>query len=354
MSSTDRYDETISTVPDSAPTGDTASTSGERATPPWQRLGLRIGGSRLTSGPGILVVLLVVLCAYFYSRNEVFLTTVNLQNIARQTSVLAMLAAGQLFVVLIGGLDISVGAQVSLIAISAVMLSSQVPLPIAMVIAILIGALVGLVNGLLVTRFRLSPIIATLATWQVILGSLLVWTSGESSRNFSKEYNFLGGQNIGPLPVAAIVAAIVLLLASFLLRRTSFGRYTYAIGGNAEAARLSGIKVGLVTVGAYVVCSVFTAMGALTLSSQVGSGVANLGIGLEVTTLAAVFIGGAAWGGGAGTVSGVLLGSLLLGVLGNGFDLIAVSSDIQTIVTGILIAVSVALAGRRGKVASSA
>ncbi|MEA2366096.1 MAG: ribose transport system permease protein [Thermoleophilaceae bacterium] len=308
---------------------------------------------RNASNTTVLLLLLVLLCVFFWTQNSVFATGTNIQNLASQSSVLAMMAAGQLFVVLAGGLDLSVGAQVSLLAICAVKLSLVTSLPVAMLLTVLIGCGVGLVNGVLVARMGISPIIATLATWQVVFGSLLVWTHGLPSRNFSEQYNTLGSDNLGPIPVSALLAAAVVFLAWFILRRTSFGRYTYAIGGNAEAARLSGINISAVTIGTYVICSAFTALAALTLSSRVGSGVANLGTGLEVTTLAAVFIGGVAWAGGAGTAGGVLLGALLLSVLSNGFDLMSVSSETQTIITGVLIAGSVGVAGRRRAAASA-
>jgi ribose transport system permease protein len=308
----------------------------------------RFRGRRLPEQT-VLLGLLAVLCAYFYVRQPLFGSGSNIQNLTSQSSVLAMMAAGQLFVILAGGIDISVGAQVSLLSIWAVDLSHQLPLGVALAATIALGCAIGLVNGILVAYVRISPIITTVATLQIMHGYALWHTNGLPRRNFSASYNALGANNIWFVPAATALAVLVFLAAWFLLARTKFGRYTYAVGGNAEAARLSGINVRWVTIGTYVVCSLFTALAAITLSSKVGSGLPDLGTGLEITTIAAVFIGGVAWGGGAGTAVGALLGVLLISILGNGLDLSAVSSNVQTIVTGVLMALAVGLTQlRRG------
>jgi ribose transport system permease protein len=290
-----------------------------------------------------LLGIVVVLCVYFTVTQPLFASTDNVQNLARQASVLAMMAAGQIFVILAGGIDISVGAQVSLLSIVAVVLSKQMALPAALLLTVLVGCLVGLINGLLVAFVRISPIITTIATWQLLLGFNLWYTNGLPKQTFDSDYAWLGGSQIWCLATPTLFAILVVALAWGLLNRTRFGRYTYAVGGNPEASRLSGVNVRWVTIATYVVCSLFTACAALTLSSRVSSGLPDLGNGLEIATIAAVFIGGVAWGGGAGSVLGAVLGVALLSILSNGLDLNAVDSNIQTMVNGALILVAVGL-----------
>ena len=276
--------------------------------------------ARNSTYAGLLAVV-ATLVVYFVVTEPLFDTGDNLQNMARQGAALAILAAGQTFVILIGGIDISVGAQVSLVSIMAVTFADSVAVPLAFALAALAGVAVGLVNGTLVAGARISPIIATVATWQLLIGFNLIFTNSQPKSNFSEAYRWLGGSEIGFIATPTLLAIAVVLTSWLVLRRTRFGRYVYAVGGNREAARLSGINVRGVELSAYVVCSLCAGLAGLVLSSRVGSGSADLGSGLEITTIAAVFIGGVAWGGGAGSVIGVVLGVLLLTVLSNGLDL---------------------------------
>jgi ribose transport system permease protein len=290
-----------------------------------------------------LLAIVIALCVYFTATQPLFASGDNVQNVARQASVLAMLAVGQIFVVIAGGIDISVGAQVSLLSIVAVVLSQHMALPLALALTIAVGCTIGLINGLLVTFARISPIITTIATWQLMLGFNLWYTNGLPKRNFDSDYAWLGGSEIGFLATPTLLAIILVAVSWFLLNRTRLGRYTYSVGGNAEASRLSGVNVRVVLILSYVLCSFFTAFAAITLSSRVSSGLPDLGSGLEITTIAAVFIGGVAWGGGAGSVIGAVLGVALLSILSNGLDLNAVSSNVQTMVNGALILIAVGL-----------
>lgn len=291
----------------------------------------------------VLVLVLVVLATYFTQAQPLFGSSRNVQNLASQSAVLAMVSIGQLFAILAGGIDLSVGAQVGVLSIIAVELSLELPLIVALLLTVAAGCLTGLVNGLMVTRLRISPIIATVAMLQILSGLALAYTKGLPRRNFDELYTGLGTRTVLGLPISALLAGAVLVAAWFILRRTLLGRYTYAVGSNAEAARLSGIDVRQITLSSYVLCSLFTALGAITLSSRTGSGLPDLGSGLEITTVAAVFIGGVAWGGGRGTVVGAALGVLLIAVLGNGLDLLSVQSNVQTVITGVLMALAVAL-----------
>lgn len=291
----------------------------------------------------------MLLAIAFLAWQPLFGTMTNAQNLARQGAVLAMMACGQLFVVVAGGIDISIGAQVSVLSLFLVDLSNVLPMWAAAVLTVLIGACFGLVNGMLIVRGRIAPIIATLATWQVLKGFSLWYTQGLAWRSSNEAFQTIGAGSIGPLATPTFVAISVAVLAWLVLNRTAYGRYVYAVGGNAAAARLSGISTRAVTVAAYVTCSVATAIATVVLASRVGTGLGTLGDGLEITTIAAVFIGGVAWGGGTGRLVGVLLGVALISTISNGLDLGAVSSDTQTVVTGVLMAVAAAANGFRRK-----
>lgn len=300
----------------------------------------------------VLFLFVLALAIAFGFNTSVFWSVTNLQNLSSQGAVLAMVAAGQIFPILIGGIDLSVGGQVSAVSIFAVELSHHMSVWPAFGIAILIGVGIGVVNGLLVTFARVSPIIATLGTWQVLTGFTLWYTKGIPVTNYGPSYGVLGNGRGAFLPYSAALALGAAIVAWIVLTRTRYGRHVYALGGNFEAARLSGVRTVLVTIGAYVTCAFFTGLGAVTLSSQVQSGNATLGNGLEITSIAAVFIGGIAWGGGAGSVVGAILGVSLVTVLGNGLDLATVSSDVQTMITGGLVILAVALNARRKAVRS--
>lgn len=323
-------------APDSAGSDDEGARGGLTA-------GLR---DRLSQEVALFLFVLALAVAFgFYQ--SIFWSGVNLQNVSRQGAVLTMVAVGSIFPILIGGIDLSVGGQVSMLSIFAVQLSHNMPVSTAFLLTIAAGACIGLVNGLLVTYGRISPIIATLGTWQVMVGFTLWYTKGLPVRNFSDSYRALGANNLWFMPAAAALALGIVLLAWVILNRTRFGRYVYALGGNFEATRLSGVRTTVVTIAAYVTCAVFTAAGAITLSSRVGSGLPGLGGGIEIQAIAAVFIGGVAWGGGAGSVFGAVLGVALVTVLANGLNLANVSSDVQTMITGVLIVVAVGLNARR-------
>ncbi len=289
---------------------------------------------------GGIVVLVVV---FFAITSPVFFSARNMSNLASSIAVLAILAVGQTFVIISGGIDISVAAQLGFLSIIAVDLSHSLPYWLVVVLIVLAGAVIGLVNGVMIAWVRVSPIITTVAMLQVLSGLSLVLTGGQPRRNFDPEYTALGTGSVLGVPSIALLAAGVLIVGAVLLNRSSLGRYAVAIGGNSEAARLSGIKVKPFTASTYILNSAFVALAAIALSSRTGSGLPDLGAGMEITTIAAVFIGGVAWGGGRGSMLGVLLGVLLIGVIGNGLDLNSVNSNVQTIITGLLMAAAVAL-----------
>ena len=212
----------------------------------------------------VLLGFVLALAIAFGFNTSIFWSGTNLQNLSSQGAVLAMVAAGEIFPILIGGIDLSVGGQISLLSILAVELSHHMSVFPAFVIVVLIGVGIGLLNGLLVTFARVSPIIATLGTWQVLAGFALWYTKGLPVTNYGGSYTILGNHNISFLPYATALALIVVVVAWVILaRRMRFGRHVYALGGNFEAARLSGVRTLLTTMGAYAMCATFTAVGAV-------------------------------------------------------------------------------------------
>jgi ribose/xylose/arabinose/galactoside ABC-type transport system permease subunit len=229
----------------------------------------------------------------------------------------------------------------------AVKLSLATGVVEAFVLTVLIGAGIGLVNGVIIAHLRVSPIIATLGSWQVLFGVALLWSQGLPFRPHTASFAALGNDNVWFIAAPTFLMLVAGAVAWVILNRTRVGRYIYAVGGNAEAARLSGINLNLYTIAAYVLCSVFTALGTLALVSRTQSADALLGASLNIEVVAAVFIGGAAWAGGSGTVLGAVLGALVLRTLQNGFNLQGISSELQVVITGVLIIASVALYGFR-------
>jgi ribose/xylose/arabinose/galactoside ABC-type transport system permease subunit len=271
-----------------------------------------------------------------------FLTVSNLLNVLEQTSINAVIAAGMTFVIISGGIDLSVG---SIVAFSGVLLAStlQAPLPASVAIAVGVagGASCGLVNGLLITRGRLPPFIATLGMMSVARGAALVFTEGRPVSGFEAGFRSLAtGRGFG-IPAPVLAAVVVYALAYVLLTRTRFGRYVYAIGGNEEATRLSGVAVRFHKTMVYVLCGATSAIAAVLLTARLNSAQPIAGIMYELDAIAATVIGGTSLLGGSGSLGGTLVGALIMGVLRNGLNLLGVSSFLQQIVIGIVIIVAV-------------
>jgi ribose transport system permease protein len=292
---------------------------------------------------GTLLVFFV-LCGVLSVMTPYFLTVSNLLNVAQQTTINAVIAVGLTFVIISGGIDLSVG---SIVAFAGVVMASALqhgwPLPLALLAGLGVGALSGLVNGLLVTFGRLPPFIATLGTMSVARGCALLYTDGRPVSGFSEGFRAIAtGQFLGvPMPVWIMLA--VYAVAHFLLRRTKFGRYVYAIGGNEEASLLSGVPVTLYKNAIYVVGGVLAAVGAILLTARLNSAQPIAGINYELDAIAATVIGGTSLMGGQGSIVGTLIGALIMGVLRNGLNLLGVSSFFQQVVIGSVIILAVLL-----------
>jgi ribose/xylose/arabinose/galactoside ABC-type transport system permease subunit len=285
---------------------------------------------------------LLLLCLLLTFLSPYFLTVSNLLNVLEQTAINAVIAVGMTFVIVSGGIDLSVG---SMVAFAGVLLASalQAPLPVGVAIAagVVAGALCGAVNGLLITLGRLPPFIATLGMMSVARGAALVFTSGRPVSGFEAGFRSLATSRIMGIPAPVLVAAVVYVMAHLLLTRTRFGRYVYAIGGNEEATRLSGVAVRFHKTMVYVLSGVMSALAAVLLTARLNSAQPIAGIMYELDAIAATVIGGTSLLGGSGTLGGTLVGALIMGVLRNGLNLLGISSFLQQIVIGVVIIVAV-------------
>ena len=287
---------------------------------------------------------LAVLCAILWILTPYFLTVSNLLNIAEQTSINAIVAVGMTFVILSGGIDLSVGSIVALsgVVLGAALQSGQ-PLPVALVLAAAVGLACGLGNGALVSWGGLPPFIVTLGTMSIARGAALLFTEGRPVSGFDPGFLMLATGRVAFIPAPVIATILVYAIAHFVLTRTTFGRYIYAIGGNEEATRLSGVAIRFHKTMIYGVSGLMSAIAAIILTARLNSAQPIAGMMYELDAIAATVIGGTSLMGGEGSLGGTLVGALIMGVLRNGLNLLGVSSFLQQIVIGAVIVVAVLL-----------
>lgn len=281
---------------------------------------------------------LLALSAMLWALTPHFLTVSNLLNVLEQTSINAIVAVGMTFVIVSGGIDLSVGSVVALAGIAlASALEAGVPLPAALAVGLAVGAACGLANGALVTFGRLPPFIVTLGMMSVARGAALMLAEGRPISGFGEGFRALATDRVLAIPAPVIITAVVYAVAHFVLARTVFGRATYAIGGNEEAARLSGVPVRFHKTAIYGVSGLTSAAAAVILTARLDSAQPTAGIMYELDAIAATVIGGTSLMGGEGTLLGALIGALIMGVLRNGLNLLNVSSFFQQVVIGLVI-----------------
>lgn len=287
---------------------------------------------------------LILLCVIFSFTTNVFFSVRNALNVLDQVTVLGILAVGMTLVIVIGGIDLSVG---SILAFGMMVMgwlkdSFNVPLPLAILIALLCGAVCGLINGLLVTKARLPAFIATLAMMSIGRGLANIVTDGRQVVGFPDWFTSLSTvRHFGFLSITVALFLILVAITWIFLRYRSAGRSLYAIGGSAEVARLAGIKVQTLTIWVYIAAGTLAGVAGIAQASRLDSSEPSAGLGYELDTIAAVVIGGASLSGGIGGIGGTIVGVLIIGVLHNGLNLIGVSPFIQQIIIGAVIAVAV-------------
>jgi ribose transport system permease protein len=296
-----------------------------------------------------LLVLCIVLCVL----TDKFFTAANGINVLRQVAVNVCIATGMTLIVLTAGIDLSVGSVLALCgAIAAGLLKNGIPLASmdlyigftvfgVFVAAILVGAFLGAFNGLVVTKFSVPPFVATLAMLTIARGFTMLYTGGHPISNLGNSFAFIGTGSLLGIPVPVCIAIIVIVIASFITKKTRLGRYIYAIGGNEQAAKLSGININKVKMMVYIIGASLAAVGGVIVTSRLDSAQPNAGISYELDAIAAVVIGGTSLNGGKGTVWGTVIGAVIIGVLNNGLVLLNVSPFWQQVVKGAVILLAV-------------
>jgi len=307
------------------------------------------------------LIALVVLCIVLSILTDKFFTADNGLNVLRQTAVNICIATGMTLIVLTAGIDLSVGSVLALCgAIAAGLLKNGLKIPpadlfigftiLGVVLAgILIGAILGFFNGLVITKFRVPPFVATLAMLTIARGFTMLYTKGQPISNLGSDFAFIGTGWLLGIPVPVWIAAAVVLFAVFITQQTKLGRYIYAIGGNETAAKFSGIDITKVKITVYAMAGALAAIGGIIVTSRLDSAQPNAGTSYELDAIAAVVIGGTSLSGGKGTVWGTVMGAIIIGVLNNGLVLLNVSPFWQQVVKGgvILLAVIIDKLGEK-------
>ena len=298
----------------------------------------------LSGATGPLIGLLL-LCAFLSLATDSFLSFRNFLNIADQITVLGIMAVGMTFVILIGGIDLSVGSilALSMMVLGYLNVSAGYPMGVAILGALLASALAGAVSGLLITEFKVPAFIATLAMMSIARGLANMITNGSQIIGFPTWFN-LGAiiRHFGFLTMTVAVMIVVFAVAILFLRYRQEGRILYAIGGNSEVARLAGINVRLTTVMVYMMCALLSGLAGILLAARLDSVQPSSGVAYELDAIAAVVIGGTSLSGGTGSVMGTIIGVLIIGVLRNGLNLLSVSPFLQAVIIGLVIVLAVA------------
>jgi ribose transport system permease protein len=289
-----------------------------------------------------LIVVLVILGIVFSIVNSNFLTGSNLLNVARQVSVTAVTAVGMTLVIIIGGIDLSVG---SIVAFTGVVAASTLAATqssfLSIIVALAVGAAIGFANGLITAKGKIAGFITTLATMSIFRGLGFIYTGGSPIAITDKKFISLGQGYISVVPIPIIIMLLVMILGAFVTTQTRFGRYIYALGGNEQASKWSGLNVTRITIVVYTISGFLTGLSGAILGARLASGQPFAGQGFEMDAIAAVIVGGASLNGGKGKISGTLIGVLLIGILNNGLTLMNVSTYFQMVVKGLIILLAV-------------
>lgn len=301
-----------------------------------------------------IIVAFLVLCVFlsvFPKTSGSFFTRQNIFNVLRQISTNLFLACGMTIVIILGGIDLSVG---SIIALSGCISAGCVarynlPLPIALLMGLLVGLLVGMFNGAVISKTTIPAFIVTLATMNIAKGLAYVYTGGSPVRVVTKEWQFLGAGYVGIFPTPVVILVIVLIITAIIMNKTKMGRHMYAVGGNQQAAEFSGIKVEKVKFFVHAFSGLMAGLAGIVLASRMYSGQPTAGDGAEMDAIAAVVVGGTSMAGGSGKIGGTIIGGLIIGVLNNGLNLLNVNSFWQYVVKGVVILLAVFLDYFRNK-----
>jgi ribose transport system permease protein len=285
---------------------------------------------------GVLVafVFLVIVSSFLYPG---FIRSENILNMLSQLSIIGMMSIGMTFVIITGGLDMSVGGIYALSAVVIASLADGMSIAVAVVITMAIGVGAGLLNGLLVTKFKVPPFVATLGTGSIFTGFALIYSNAQPFFVEKESFRWLGSGYMGTIPVAVIVLFAGYILFSIILSFTTYGKSIYSVGGNQEASRLSGLRVNWITSTAYALCGVCASISGLIIASRLGQGQANIGDLIVLDVIAAVVIGGTSLSGGQGAIWRTMIGGAILIMISNVFDSLSLSPYWQSVFKGIII-----------------
>lgn len=306
--------------------------------------------SMLRGNAGIIAVLLMIGVALSFL-SPYFLTYDNLISVLRQISNNIYLALGMTMVIILGGIDLSVGSIVAMCGTVTVgLITTQGwPMALAIPVGLLLGTLVGFINGFFVAQFRVPAFIITLSTMNIAKGIAYIYSGGRSTRIVDDRFNLIGTGYLGPIPLPVVYMVLLIALFILLMNRTRFGTYIYAVGGNRESAHLSGVNMKMVEIAVFTISGFLAAFAGLVLSARMFSGQPSVGEGYELDAIAACVLGGVSMSGGVGRISGTIFGAMVIGIISNGLNLMSVSSFWQLVVKGIIIATAVLLDTQKGK-----
>jgi len=290
------------------------------------------------------VIGLVALVIVFTILSPRFFNYYNLTNVLRQTSLNAVIAIGMTYVILTGGIDLSVGSILAFSsAITCGLLKSNMPLTISVIIGLSVGTLLGMFNGFVTIKWNIPPFIATFAMMTIARGLTLVYTNGQPITGLNEAFSFIGNGYIGPIPLPIIITILIFIVAYYFLKNNKIGRYVYATGGNMQAAKLAGINTNKIILFVYSLSGLLASISGLILASRLNSASPTAGNGYELDAIAAVVLGGTSLAGGEGSLIGTLIGAIIIGVLNNGLDLLNVSPFYQSIAKGVVILLAIAI-----------
>jgi ribose/xylose/arabinose/galactoside ABC-type transport system permease subunit len=298
----------------------------------------------------IIVLAILLECAVFAFLAPAFFSLDNLVNVALSIAVIGILAVGMTFVILTGGIDLSIGSVVALAGVCAALATVQTGSSLlGFALAVFVGVLFGVFNGTFVAYFKVPPFVVTLAVLTIARGLAFILAEGRSIGNLPESFAWLGKTSILGVPLPVLLMLATFAAGWFVLRHTTFGRYVYAVGGNAEAAFLAGVNVKATTFWVYVLNGLLVGIAAVALASRLGAGVPNSGLQYELDVIAAVVVGGTSLAGGRGSVVTTLLGAVFIGVLNNGLNLRGTDPYLQKIWLGAVILVAVLFDRRNSK-----
>ena len=291
----------------------------------------------------IALVAMFIFLTVFPTTRSTFLTPKNMFNILRQNASNLFLATGMTMVIILGGIDLSVGSVIALSGVVAAgcVVNFGLPEAVGFIAAIAVGAAVGLFNGFIICKTDIPPFIVTLASMNITKGIALVLTGGAPIRCMTDAFKFPGAGYVGSVPTPVILMFIIFILAALMINKTQLGRHIYAVGGNVQAAKFSGISVQKVKFIVYAYTGVMAGIAGVVIASRLYSGQPTAGDGAEMDAIASVVVGGTSMSGGSGRIGGTLIGVLIIGVLNNGLNLLGVDSNFQYVVKGLVILLAV-------------